>query len=219
MEYPKIETLYERDDKSHKIKEELILKNPVYALIKSWQWTEKIDGMNMRIIWEGAVEKLSFNGRTDKAQIPGDLVKYMYDLVTPEGLKAVFQGSNVVLYGEGYGVGIQKGGGLYSPTKKFILFDVLVEGRYWLNWAAVQDIGDRLKIDLVPYVGNLELQDAASLVRDGFNSRLGEHPPAEGMVGRTAEPLFDNQGKRLIVKLKTKDFWPVPLEERYVNRP
>ena len=41
MEYPKIETLYERDEQTHRLKPELILKNPVYGDIKTWRWTEK----------------------------------------------------------------------------------------------------------------------------------------------------------------------------------
>ena len=51
-EYHKIETLYERDEKTFRIKPELILKNRVYGLLKSWRWTEKIDGTNIRVMWK-----------------------------------------------------------------------------------------------------------------------------------------------------------------------
>jgi hypothetical protein len=40
----------------------------------------------------------------------------------------------------------------------------------------------------------------------GFTSQIGPSHPAEGLVGRPVEALFDKKGHRLIVKLKTKDF-------------
>jgi hypothetical protein len=53
----------------------------------------------------------------------------------------------------------------------------------------------------------MTLEEATEKVRAGFPSLLnGGKKQAEGMVGRTAEPLFDKKGSRLIVKLKTKDF-------------
>ena len=48
---------------------------------------------------------------------------------------------------------------------------------------------------------------ATEMVRAGFPTRIGTSgKPAEGLVGRPAEALFDKKGHRLIVKLKTKDF-------------
>jgi hypothetical protein len=35
-EYHKIETLYERDEKTFRLKPELVLKNQVYGAIKTW---------------------------------------------------------------------------------------------------------------------------------------------------------------------------------------
>ena len=63
-EYHKIETLYERDEHFN-IKPELILKNRVYGILKTWHWTEKIDGTNIRVIWQDG--KLTFGGKTDNA--------------------------------------------------------------------------------------------------------------------------------------------------------
>lgn len=204
MEYLKIETLYERDLRSFKVNP-AVLKNRVYGLIKTWQFTEKIDGMNIRCIWEGG--KLSFGGRTDKAQIPGDLIKWLYENVSASKLQEIFQQTGVVIYGEGYGAGIQKGGGDYSTEKRFIVFDILVEGKWWLNRENVLDIAVKLGLETVPFIGNFTLEEATELVRQGFPSRLNEGKrQAEGMVGRTIETLFDKNGSRLIVKLKTKDF-------------
>lgn len=201
-EYHKIETLFERDLATFKVKPG-ILKNSVYGIIKSWRWTEKIDGTNIRVIWQDG--KLTFGGKTDNAQIHADLIKYLYETFIPARLAEVFPDSNVVLYGEGYGAGIQKGGDL-SPTKAFILFDVKV-GDWWLSHENVADVAQKLSIEMVPDYGDMTLEEATEIVRVGFPSKLnGGKAQAEGLVGRPIETLFDKKGSRLIVKLKTKDF-------------
>ena len=204
-EYHKIETLYERDEKTFRLKPDMILKNRVYGIIKSWVWTEKIDGTNIRAIWKDG--KLTFGGKTNNAQIHADLVKWLYEHITPEKLVYAFpeDGADVVIYGEGYGAGIQKGGGLYSPEKKFIVFDVLVGGKWWLSDDNMRDVAAKLELDAVPLIGEMTLEEAAEKVRIGFPSAVGT-AQAEGMVGRPVEALFDKKGHRLIVKLKTKDF-------------
>jgi len=210
MEYPKIETLYERDAQTHRLKPDFILKNRVYGLLKSWEWTEKIDGMNIRLMWRGG--KMSVAGRTNNAQIHPDLLAYLHEAVTPELMAACFTPgedgtpSDAVVYGEGYGAGIQRGAG-YSAVKRFVIFDVLVDGKWWLAWENVCDVARKLGLPVVPFVGTMTLDDATDLVRGGFRSFIGGSTMlAEGLVGRPLEPLFDKRGHRLIVKLKTKDF-------------
>jgi len=220
MEYHKIETLYERDEQTHRLKPELVLKNRTYALIKTWQWTEKIDGTNIRVIWRPAfhaigeyAKALTFGGKTDNAQIHADLIKWLYENVSAAKLFEVFPENHVIIYGEGYGAGIQKGGD-YSPTKKIIVFDVFVVdtvnsklGGWWLSQENVNDVASKIGLDVVPFVGEMTLEDATAIVRAGFQSKLNDgKAKAEGLVGRTTEPLFDKKGARLIVKLKTKDF-------------
>lgn len=204
-EYHKIETLYERDETTFKVKPG-VFKNRVYDLIKTWHWTEKVDGTNIRCIWNPTEGKVAFGGKTDNAQIHADLIKHLYETVLVDKLREVFPESPVVLYGEGYGAGIQ-GGGAYSDSKKFILFDVLVDGKWWLSDENVRDVGAKLGLDVVPSFGEMTLEEAARVVHAGFVSRLnGGKKIAEGLVGRPCEALFDKKGHRLIVKLKTKDF-------------
>lgn len=207
-EYHKIETAFERDKTTFKVIVDK-LRNPVYGIIKSWLWTEKIDGTNTRIIWKD--RKLSFGGKTDNAQLPGDLIAHLHDTFYPNKIEEVFPDCPAIIYGEGCGAGIQKGGGNYSSTKQFIVFDVLVDGIWWLNWENTKDVAFKLGLKTVPFLGEKSLREAVEIVRRGFNSPLakeqtGADHPAEGMVGRTIEPLFDKKGHRLIIKLKTKDF-------------
>jgi hypothetical protein len=202
-EYHKIETLYERDLKTFKVTTEL--KNRTYSLLKTWHWTEKVDGTNIRCIWKDG--KLTFGGKTDNAQIPAPLVVWLYENVSTDKLKEVFPDGDAVIYGEGYGAGIQGGAG-YSPSKKLIIFDVLVADKWWLSHENVVDVGQKLGLEVVPDFGEMTLEDATEMVRKGFKSRCAVDPEkqAEGLIGRPLECLFDKKGHRLITKLKTKDF-------------
>ncbi len=184
MEYHKIETLFERDTKSFVVNPAL-LKSSVLGTITAWDVDEKIDGTNIRIklAADGVV---SFGGRSDAAQIPADLVQYLIRTFQQDQLKAALwldpaQPVDAVLYGEGYGPGIQKGGGLYRADKAFILFDVLIAGKWWLDRAAVDDIAAKLGIDRVPYLGCMTLDQIVGHIRESFPSKIGT-ATAEGIL-------------------------------------
>lgn len=202
MEYPKIETLFDRDENFKVIPNKL--RNSSYGIIKTWQFTEKIDGTNIRIIWQDG--KLKFGGRTENAQLPADLIQHLYEIVDINKLKEIFPETDAIIYGEGYGAGIQKGGG-YSHTKEFVIFDVFVENKWWLNWENTYDIAKKLNLKTVPYLGEFTLEEGIKIAKNGFASKLAiSNISAEGIVGRTCETLYDKKFNRMIIKLKTKDF-------------
>ena len=62
MEYPKIITVFERDEATGKVLPGR-LKLAETALPKSWLVTEKVDGTNIRIGF--GPDRLTYNGRTD----------------------------------------------------------------------------------------------------------------------------------------------------------
>lgn len=171
-----------------------------------WEFTEKVDGTNIRVIWDG--HEVTFGGRTDNAQIPAKLVATLNDLFKAEGCEEVFEqnfgDSPAVLYGEGYGAGIQKGGGNYAQSQCFVLFDVKV-GDWWLLRPAVQAVASRFDLSVVPVIGSGTLQDAIDLVRKGLQSAWGDFE-AEGIVARPEVDLFNRKGERIIVKVKKADF-------------
>jgi len=228
-EYHKIENLYERDMEKGsptmgKLKFPLTLKNPTYSAIKEWNWTEKVDGMNIRAIYTPAEKvgdqiavpaTVDFRGKTDKAVLTGysKLLKWLAENLTVEKFQETFSSAPVVLYLEGYGAGIQKGGA-YRPDQAGILFDVFmydegnVFGGWWLNYNNVSDIAGKLGIQIVPYIGTWPLEHASILVQHGMDSIVASQSTLvmEGLVGKTAETLYDKRGHRLVVKLKTKDF-------------
>lgn len=206
-EFHKIDTLFERDSKTFVVNPN-VLKSSVLGTIREWDVTEKIDGTNIRVMLSETGE-VSFGGRTDAAKIPADLIQYLIGTFQQNKLQAIlWRGGapvQAVLYGEGYGAGIQKGGGLYQPNKGFILFDVLIYGQYWLDREAVKEIAAALDIPVVPYLGRMTLDQIVELVRTPFFSQIGSRY-AEGIVARPIETLFDKRMKRIIIKLKTKDF-------------
>jgi len=206
--YHKIETLFERGDNHKAIVGKF--RNPVIPTITKWRVTEKIDGTNIRVYLTGT-NKLRFGGRTDAAQIHADLYTYLADTFTVENMAALRKEKDddvtITLYGEGYGAGIQKSGGLYRPDKAFILFDVCINDTWWLPDEAVTEIAGKLGIDRVPELGIHTLEDIVATVRMGFNSLAAcQARKAEGIVARPIMPLYDHRFKRLIIKLKTLDF-------------
>lgn len=205
--YPKIETAFERDE-SFKVDPNKV-RSPIVESINLWRASEKVDGTNVRIHFENG-EHPQIAGRTDNAQLHVGLLAHLNNLIKRiesevNSIMKEYLLDNFTLYGEGYGAKIQTGGN-YRSDQGFILFDALT-GNKWLKFDQVQDTGNRLDIPVVPDFGVMSWDSAISLVHDGFMSRCAEKEyPAEGLVLRTVEPLYDNRGRRIIVKLKTKDF-------------
>ena len=207
--YPKIQTLLDRDPQTHKVTSQIRL--PEFNLIRTWLLTEKVDGTNIRVIWDG--KKVEFRGRTDRAQLYAPLFTKLQNLFLLRDFEAAFDEPPVTFYGEGYGPGIQKGGGNYSPEVNFRLFDVRV-GEWWLNWPEVEDVAAKFGIRTVPVLGKFtdflptcqrELEDilSVSIVAENENSTLIK---PEGIVARTEPLLLLRNGKRLMWKIKFKDF-------------
>ena len=168
-----------------------------------WTWTEKVDGTNVRVIWDGY--RVSFGGRTDNAQMPTTLLTVL-DALFPETLLEQQFGANpAVLYGEGYGAKIQKGGGNYRSDQGFVLFDVRV-GEWWLLRDALEDIATNLSLDVVPLIMSGGVRDAINrIVINGMNSTWGDFL-AEGLVGRPPLGITARDGDRLLMKVKREDF-------------
>jgi len=207
IKYPKIETVWKRDPGNNfKTLLEGEGATPEFEYLKdnTWVLTEKVDGTNIRIMWDG--EQVRFGGRTDRASIPTFLYDKLQDMFPAERLAECFGDEPVCLYGEGYGARIQKGGGNYIPGGvSFILFDVLI-GNWWLRREDVEDIAEkRFGIDVVPIVGAGSLIEAIEMVREGLASQL--RPGwAEGLVMKPYVDLWDRRGRRIVTKIKHKDF-------------
>ena len=251
--YQKINTLYKRDI-NNIIMQHYEWSCPEFEYLRTllWDASEKIDGTNMRIevtsriVWDepmapsfrtGVEFNMVIKGKTDNAQIPPHLDKYMKETFTDIkvfaslGIKEYIPREEwaehgwcvskedptpmyekipekYTLYGEGYGMKIQKGGGRYlSNSVSFRGFDVKVNDTYLLRDNAMS-VFEKLGADTVPYFGRMTIDDAIEMVRAGFISTISEDRTlmAEGLVLSSPLGLKNKRGERLIVKIKYGDF-------------
>lgn len=205
--YPKIQSLFKRDMEAPKhplIEGSFSIPEFEYLQNNLWGFTEKVDGTNIRVKYYSDTDMLVFDGKNDNSQIPPTLVKTLNDLFYPkiEIFKKMFE-TDICLYGEGYGPGIQKGG-KYRKDQSFILFDCLIDG-WWLERKNLEDISNKLSIDIVPLIGKGNLDDLVEIVKRGFNSQWGKFT-AEGIVAKPLAGLKRRNGERVITKLKCSDF-------------
>lgn len=213
MEYQKINTLFKRDEKNIIIPSEFTLPEFEYLKYNKWECTEKIDGTNIRI--ELSIEddevNMEFKGRTDNANIPSHLLEKLNFLFNKEHLIEVFnlkeKPCNITIFGEGYGVKIQKGSNYISDDVNFILFDIKI-GNWWLSRESLENIAHKLNIPIVPLIGYMTIPEAIEYVEKGFKSTIAENKDydAEGLVLKTPNGLLLRDRERLITKIKTVDF-------------
>lgn len=207
--YEKIETIYQRDLDGSKKLMLGVWRNPTIEFLKdqTWEWTEKIDGTNIVIHWDG--NKVEFGGRTERAQIPAPLVNRLNDIFGSDEAEQIFEQKfgerDVYLFGEGYGNKIHGDGKKYIPDGvDFILFDLLI-GENYQPRESVEACAKCFGISIVPIVGRGSLEDAVAFVKTHPDSVAG-NLPMEGIVCRPSVELRDRCGNRLIVKIKWHDF-------------
>ena len=203
-EYPKIQSLYKRDAGGGIIPGDWATPELEFLRDCRWLWTEKIDGTNVRVGWSRLQPGIRFAGRhTD--QLPPKLRGALEASLGQEDFERAFpEGTSVTLYGEGYGAGIQRGGGRYRPDQGLVLFDVVVDG-WWLSYESVLDVAGKLGLGCVPLVGSGTLPEMADRVWRGLGSSLAV-TDAEGLVARTPVGLRDRRGRPLFAKIKARDF-------------
>lgn len=205
-EYHKIQTVFKRDPATNMktlLENDYSLPEFEYLAGNQWVFTEKVDGTNIRVMFDGV--QITFGGKTDKALIPAALAKRLNEHFLPqlELFKELFA-DGVCLYGEGYGAKIQKVGINYRPDQDFVLFDAKVED-WWLQRRDVEDIAQKLNLDIVPIIGQGTLAEMVEKTKTGFSSIWGDFR-AEGIVARPSTELKTRGGQRIITKIKCKDF-------------
>lgn len=207
IQYHKIYSPFVRDEVTNKLKKnEWSRPEFEYLKDKTWYGTEKVDGTNIRIMWTG--KDVVIGGKTDNAQLHSDLVRNIQDkfcTITQRQIFAEkFGEKEVCFYGEGYGPGIQKGGGLYREDKAFVLFDILIDG-VWLNMGNVLGLAEAFGMDVVPTVIEGTLGELVSYIEGNPKSTYGDFV-MEGIVARPSVVLLNNRHERLITKIKVCDF-------------
>lgn len=210
--YTKIETVYKRDIDGTKKLIEGNFRNEAVEFLKDkdWIFTEKVDGTNIGIVWDG--HKVSYQGRTERAQIPAHLTNKLISIFgtneAEEMFEQTFGEKNVVLFGEGYGAKIQKGGGNYIPDDcGFILFDVyMADSDTWLKRGSAYEVAMAFGVPIVPVVMVGTIEKAVDFIKGQPKSLINSAHEMEGVVGRPVVDFYDRNHDRLIVKIKVRDF-------------
>jgi len=221
--YPKIQTLYKRDNNGKIIEGEYSM--PEFETVRAWRVEEKVDGANIRIGYHDG--EISIKGRTDKADLESMGVMPMLETVTEKLLytlkKRGQENESLTFYGEAFGGKIQKAGKLYSPDEiRFCLFDVCQYRKGWWDEADLAllhedlalDSSDGYKIWSPPpvvktgLISRMSIEDTVSMVKTGFQSSLSELPQVmEGIIARPYDAMvYNNRGERVMFKLKVRDF-------------
>jgi hypothetical protein len=189
--YPKINSLWKRDPKTNLVIPGEFADWHFEDLQNApWHWTEKIDGTNVRLYWDET--GVTIGGRTDKAVFNPTVYSALESLIDVNYWADTFGNTPTTVFGEGYGAGIQKGGG-YRETPGFIVFDVLQNGRF-LSGSKVADIAASLGLDMVHYFGEYTLNQAwAKMLCWEFESTFPGHE-LEGIVGRPSRGYHAPRG-------------------------
>lgn len=209
MKYPKINSVFKRDKQGRFTDD---YAQPEFEYLKDCQWigTEKVDGTNIRIMWHGETDTMEIRGRTDRAQIPPLLLETLQAKFKDFDFKARFgDAKEVILFGEGYGVKIQRGGRYLPKSNDFILFDIWIDG-WWLKREDIRNYEIYgLKVVPIRFLGTLESAIEYIKQKDTF-SIISDDPTLliEGLVLTPAVHLATRRGDRIITKLKHKDRWP-----------
>lgn len=214
--YHKISAPFIRDMDTGKLTTEYAREDFQYLADKEWMWTEKVDGMNIRIYWDGY--EITIGGRTEKSVIPPELMEYLSSIfLTPlahQKFENYFADNEVILFGEGYGGKIQSGYD-YSKQMKFILFDVMINGTYKCR-TEVKITADIFDLKVVPILLLGTIPEAIKTVRTLPLSEVAENERIiEGYVGRPMIELNNIHGERVITKIKVRDFKDSPLFKEF----
>ena len=128
----------------------------------------------------------------------------------PENIKAVMlEEQPIYIYGEFYGKKIQKGGNYDKDNNRFSVFDICQQG-WFVPIDVLNEYCEKLGLEVVPYIGRMNLEEAEKMVSDGFQTKVPNvsNPDyiEEGIVARPSVPIKDPRGKRIIVKIKHCDY-------------
>ncbi|MBM3886833.1 hypothetical protein FJ364_02780 [Candidatus Dependentiae bacterium] len=211
MEYPKINSLFKRNVSDNS----LIISDyacPEFGLLKAWRVEEKIDGTNIRIVYDPLActpeAKLSILGRSKDSAMPAQLHEWLKNHFTLDRIEQVLAGakSKCIFYGEGYGGYIQSAGPYYQKSVGFMLFDVLI-GHWWLTREDVAKKAAELGVPFPPDLGIMTEKEIVALVQSKPLSKCTiTSYGMEGIIARPEPLLLFRNGRPVVWKLKVKDF-------------
>lgn len=213
MTYPKIQSPYKRNETGVFIPE-FSLQVFSYLFDNIWLIYEKIDGFNVRVIWDG--ENVHFNGKSDNTAFTVAQLSYLNSIFKPN-LFAPFD--PCVIYGEL--VGPKCNGNVYKLKEhEFVLFDSYrssnaewnkLSNAGWQGTDFLDELCTLFKIRRSPCIAVMPLRYC---VRQFLNKTLDTSymistmfpgMASEGFILRPECELTTSRNERVITKLKFRD--------------
>ena len=176
-----------------------------------WWVSEKIDGANFSI-WVNAQEtKFASRNQWVDSNFYGAEEIILDVAAKVEALFKKLGVSEIVVYGELFGEGIQKR--INYGTKKFAAFDIVVDGEH-LPFCEMECLCNTHGIDMVPVIAVGLTLDEALDQQEVFNSHLSPTgDKAEGISIAPILPTWSGNGSRVWLKKKSETF-----SEKSVNK-
>lgn len=217
VEYQKIDLPFKYDSTSRNYLEEFLSPELNYLKDLKWIATEKYDGMNIRVYFDGY--KVSFYGRTKNAELPKEVESLLNE--TFKDAEIIFEqnfgNKEVILFMECYGGKVQgsKGRKWYNGIDESLMgFDVMIEGKY-LDRKDIKNIFDLFNIPSVELKVYDSLIDIMNEVRDKTVTQTSYF---EGYVATPFVPLLDRRGNRIITKIKCDMYRKILGLEKGINK-
>lgn len=203
--YPKFYAPYKRKKDSKYLeltqpREELL---PYMNDKTCWWVSEKLDGTNTRIIWDGY--KVDVKGRTSSSQLQGYQNELLRELIQNDNYKfdETFGTKEVTIYGEAFGGKIQKNPHGVEP--QFMVFDINIDG-VWLQYPDVSKIAESLGLRYNNHVLIMGWDTVMDAFKETVKQRLDEDEYFEGLVAVPGHMPLTRLGERVMTKIKVADF-------------
>ena len=211
--FQKIYAPFGRKNSNDRMIDETIISNQTpwvpYLRGLKFKASEKIDGTSVGIVWDG--ERVHFIGHTDKSQFAPRYAEYLKSRFCSSEFESMveeyFGEKSVILYGEGISKDYNVHYGF--PDGEFILYDIQSQesGNFW-DRQYVKEAAEKLGFKY-PWETDMTLDEAIEFVKTRPQSVLDSSVKMEGLVLRAPIELTSN-GKRVITKVKVKDFVDIP---------
>lgn len=203
--YPKFYAPYERAERSKYLdptKPRPTLE-PYMNNSTKWYVSNKLDGTNTRILWDG--HKVEVRGRTNASKLQG-YQNELLDVLTVNDnylFDEAFGEKPVVIYGESFGGKIQCNP--HNAEPQFKVFDMQVDG-IWLDYSDVEELSDKLNLGYNEHHVLYGWSNVMTYFKELRKELDTNGKYFEGIVACPVNMPLTRFGERVITKIKVADF-------------
>lgn len=204
-EYQKPQPLLAYDEKLGKYLLRFASSVVDYLHVLPWTAHEHIEGLLIRVHWDGKKIEWASEGNDPLPPAVDDLIHDKFD-GTESVFKKMFGDKDTHLFATAYGGKINNGA--YGGKERLIGLDVLIEDNF-LGKALIKQVFDAFDINTVDLFQVRDLQEAIQIVsREAGESKYnlkGADTPVSGLVCYPLQRLYDAAGKRVSTLIRKAD--------------